>query len=145
MKAISIRQPWAWAIAHAGKDIENRSWHMSHRGPLAIHAAKGMTRDEYYEFFDFFQYELGEVFIDGNVQRSLPKPEQFVRGAIIAVCNAIDCVHAHSSSVWYSGPHGLRIKDVIALQEPVPCRGALGFFDLPKDVDKAIAQMAIRI
>lgn len=25
--ALSIRQPWAWAILHAGKDIENRDWH----------------------------------------------------------------------------------------------------------------------
>lgn len=24
--ALSIRQPWAWAILCAGKDIENRSW-----------------------------------------------------------------------------------------------------------------------
>lgn len=24
--ALSVRQPWAWAIIHAGKDIENRSW-----------------------------------------------------------------------------------------------------------------------
>ena len=26
MKALSIRQPWAWLILHAGKDIENRDW-----------------------------------------------------------------------------------------------------------------------
>jgi len=26
MKAITIKQPWAWAIVFAGKDIENRSW-----------------------------------------------------------------------------------------------------------------------
>lgn len=24
--ALSIRQPWAWAIVYAGKDIENRTW-----------------------------------------------------------------------------------------------------------------------
>lgn len=24
MKAISVRQPWAWLIIHGGKDIENR-------------------------------------------------------------------------------------------------------------------------
>ena len=23
-KALSVRQPWAWAIIHGGKDIENR-------------------------------------------------------------------------------------------------------------------------
>ena len=24
-RAISIRPPWAWAVVHAGKDVENRS------------------------------------------------------------------------------------------------------------------------
>lgn len=26
VKALTIRQPWAWAICHAGKRIENRAW-----------------------------------------------------------------------------------------------------------------------
>ena len=26
MKALSIRPPWAWAILHAAKDVENRTW-----------------------------------------------------------------------------------------------------------------------
>ena len=26
MKALSLRQPWAWAVVHAGKSIENRRW-----------------------------------------------------------------------------------------------------------------------
>lgn len=26
MYAISVRQPWAWAVFAAGKDVENRSW-----------------------------------------------------------------------------------------------------------------------
>ena len=25
LRAISIRQPWAWAVIHAGKDVEDRS------------------------------------------------------------------------------------------------------------------------
>jgi hypothetical protein len=25
MRAISVRQPYAWAIIHGGKDVENRS------------------------------------------------------------------------------------------------------------------------
>lgn len=42
--AVSVRQPWAWAIIHAGKDIENRSLaavkHGMKPGRIAIHAAK---------------------------------------------------------------------------------------------------------
>jgi hypothetical protein len=47
MKALSIRQPWAWLIIHAGKDIENREWRTSFRGPVLIHASKTMTRADY--------------------------------------------------------------------------------------------------
>jgi len=44
-RALSIRQPWAYAILHLGKDIENRPWRTNFRGPLLIHASlKGRTR-----------------------------------------------------------------------------------------------------
>lgn len=50
--ALSVRQPWTHAIIHFSKDIENRSWQainrgLRFRGRIAIHAAKGMTREEY--------------------------------------------------------------------------------------------------
>lgn len=40
MKAITVRQPWAWAIMHGGKDVENRSRNIAvgYRGPVVIHA-----------------------------------------------------------------------------------------------------------
>jgi hypothetical protein len=43
MKAITVRQPWAWAIINAGKDIENRTWNTNFRGRVAIRAGMGMT------------------------------------------------------------------------------------------------------
>lgn len=54
-KALSVRQPWAWAILHAGKDVENRSaaalrhMRIEPLSGIALHASKGMTRDEYEE------------------------------------------------------------------------------------------------
>ncbi|MNQ62267.1 ASCH domain protein [compost metagenome] len=53
MKALSIRQPWAWLIIHGGKDVENRSWHTKHRGRFLVHAAKGMTKHEYQAARDY--------------------------------------------------------------------------------------------
>lgn len=43
MKALTVRQPWAWAIARGGKHVENRSPAMAQRlrgvrGDLLIHA-----------------------------------------------------------------------------------------------------------
>jgi ASCH domain len=40
VKALTVRQPWAWAIIYGGKDIENRRWRTAYRGPLLIHAGK---------------------------------------------------------------------------------------------------------
>lgn len=53
MKALSIRQPWAWAILHAGKRVENRDWQHTPRWmvgqSICLHASKGCTREEHYE------------------------------------------------------------------------------------------------
>lgn len=45
MRAITVRQPWAWAIVHGGKDVENRSRNIagSYRGPVAIHAGLALA------------------------------------------------------------------------------------------------------
>ena len=43
MKAISIKQPWAWLIANGYMTVENRKWYTGHRGDLLIHAGKSET------------------------------------------------------------------------------------------------------
>lgn len=59
MKALSLSQPWAWSILSASKRIENRDDARGmppmckHRGPLLLHAAKRMTRDDYDDAVDF--------------------------------------------------------------------------------------------
>lgn len=60
MKAITLTQPWAWSIVHAGKRIENRSRRdgrmpdiCRHRGPLLLHAAKGMKISDYEKAVSF--------------------------------------------------------------------------------------------
>ena len=77
-KALSVRQPWAWAILHAGKDVENRSAaalrHMRIEpfSSIALHASKGMTRDEYEEAAEFMA-TLGVV---------CPAPNLLLRGGM---------------------------------------------------------------
>ncbi|MFL6864136.1 MAG: hypothetical protein ACJ8DZ_14170 [Allosphingosinicella sp.] len=51
LPALSIRQPWAHAILHLGKDIENRGRCHRHRGLTLIHASAGMSVEEYAEPF----------------------------------------------------------------------------------------------
>ena len=40
VRALTIKQPWAYAMLHLGKDVENRSWRRDYSGPLLIHTSK---------------------------------------------------------------------------------------------------------
>ena len=122
--ALSIRQPWAWAIINAGKDIENRSWQTPIRGPVCIHAAKGDTRAEFDEFVDFAR----ALFRRGNWTGDfVPERKAFSRGGIVGVATITDCVSA-SPSPWFFGPWGFVLADVRPIPF-TPVKGALGFFD----------------
>lgn len=116
--ALSVRQPWAWAIIHAGKDIENRSWQavnhgLRQRGRIAIHAAKGMTNAEYSEAREFID-ELGYT---------CPHAHALHRGGIIGSVEVVDVVR-QSDSPWFFGPRGLVLQDPRPCQF-VPAQGAL--------------------
>jgi hypothetical protein len=120
MKALSIRQPWAWLILHAGKDVENRRWTTSFRGRVLIHASKGMTREEY----DEADSTLGFA----NYKIDIPDFDALARGGIVGSVEIVDCVE-RSDSAWFCGPFGFVLRDPKPLPF-VPCRGALGFFEL---------------
>lgn len=120
--ALSVRQPWAWAIVAAGKDIENRSWQavnrgLKWRGRICIHAAKGMTRDEYDDAYDFMR----------SIDIHCPPAADLVRSAIIGSVEVVDVVN-RSESKWFFGPRGLVLRDA-ELWTPIPCIGQLGYFE----------------
>lgn len=123
--AISIRQPWAWSILHAGKDIENRSWPTRLRGRVCVHAAKGMTRDEWEDGLQtVHQISRTHPFPTGL---TMPAFEDLARGQIVGTVEIVGCV-TDSASPWFFGPYGFVLQKPIVLGEPIPLRGALGFF-----------------
>jgi hypothetical protein len=158
MKALSIRQPWAWAILHAGKDVENRDWYTPFRGKFAIHAAKGMTKDEYREAMAYIRHrfvanvlrnpvtvQLGEGRLSlASGELVTPGFSEITRGAIVGVAYVTDCVQA-CNSPWFQGLWGFEIENVIALPEPIPCKGALGFWDAPEVIVQQIASSALGV
>ncbi len=129
MKVLSVRQPWPWAIFHAGKDIENRDWSTNFRGTVAIHAAKGMTRDEYDSFY-FMIRENSELW---KAAQGLPSFERLTRGAILGTVEIVDCVKT-SDSPWFFGAFGFVLRNPRLLVEPIEWRGALGYWDVPTDI-----------
>lgn len=138
MKALSIRQPWAWAILHAGKTIENRDWHCSYRGLVWIHASKWWRPREVREVIEEDILEIAQE--EGRVL-GLSAAEIFGQvsqqlGGIVGRARIVDCVH-ESRSPWFMGGHGLLLADDVALPSVIPCKGALGFFSIPPDVEQA--------
>jgi hypothetical protein len=137
MKALSIRQPWAWAILHAGKDIENRDWKdysrdIKFRGPFLIHASGGMTRGEYQEFVYLCDQQI--KLPDGVVG---PAFDMLPRGGFVGRARVVDVVR-ESASPWFFGPRGLVLID--AQPGPfTPFKGMLGFFDVPDDIARLYA------
>ncbi len=127
MKALTLRQPWAWAVVYAGKDIENRQWKTSLRGRVAIHAAKGLTREEYDE---------GVIFLrrDYNYKKKIPSFENIIRGAIVGTVEIVDCVE-ESKSKWFWGRYGFVLKRPRPI-EPIYCSGRLGFWDVPPAIER---------
>lgn len=124
-KALSIRQPWAWATIHAGKDIENRDWPTKFRGPVCIHAAKGMTRDEYDGFICTIHHlSLSRPYPPGSM---VPPGAGLLRGGIIGVAEIVDCVES-SDSPWFFGHYGFVLRNARPV-DFIPVNGALGFFD----------------
>lgn len=138
MKALSIRQPWAWLIVNGHKDIENRSWPTRFRGRVLIHASKGMTRAEYEDVEDWLSCDVGSPMM----QIQLPSQKALERGGIVGVATITDCVApARRSSPWHvDGAFGFQIVDA----KPLPfieCKGALQFFDVAADVAALLRQM----
>jgi len=137
MKALSGTQPWFWSILHAGKDIENRSWPTTFRGTVALHTSKGMTKAQYQEARIFI-----EKLCPGAV---VPREAELVRGAIVGVVEIVGCLRklpliSEKDSPWFFGDYGFILENPRTLPEPIPCKGALGFWQVPMGIEMQIKE-----
>jgi len=126
--ALSVRQPLAWAILHAGMDVINRDWPTSHRGRVLIHAAPIMKQEDLISFLqacaDPGHWLCGAIDAAGG----LPRKDDLPKGGIVGEAEIVDCVASHPSP-WFSGPHGFVLRDVKPLPFR-PCQGSMRFFDV---------------
>lgn len=136
MRALTVRQPYAWAIAVGEKDVENRSRATHYRGLLAIHAAKAVYREGIDDPL-VLKAIAGKEFAIGEAESSL--------GAVVAVALLAGCHHEsterprNSCSSWgRPGMYHWDLAGVRPLARPVPCRGKLGLWRLPGDVAQAV-------
>lgn len=124
IKALSIRQPWAWLILNGGKDIENRDWAhtnpgLAFRGPFFIHTGQKL-------FGSIAERAEIREWVRKTVDVIVPDDDALPCGGIVGQIELTDIVRS-STSPWFAGPYGL----VLANPKPLPfrrCTGALGFF-----------------
>ncbi|WP_405375918.1 MULTISPECIES: hypothetical protein [unclassified Microbacterium] len=163
MRIITIRQPWAWAIIHGGKNVENRVRNIAgdYRGPVAIHVARADAENAPESLW---------MKHAAWYRARRPQPKTFDsswsdRGRIIGVVDLVD-VHSasviggcgrmdnncdehphgcrHHCSPWAMGPapegwyQHLVLANPRPLAEPIPFKGALGLRRLDADTIRQI-------
>lgn len=157
MKALTLWQPWASAIAHGFKKVENRPW----RPPakmigqrFAIHAGKTYDKD-------------GEAFLAKHLtmeQFEIVKREGLnYRSVILATVHLVRAVevvpepHHHiCESMLFPwpeepaepdpvladpmcfGPWGWVLDDVRVVADLVNAKGALGLWEIPTDIAERV-------
>ena len=127
MKALTLTQPWATAMAVEVKRIETRSWATGYRGLLAIHAAKGFPKQA--------KELAGQAYFDGL----LPYPVPI--GALVAIVRLVDCIRTEKIAPtltsqeldwgdYTPGRWAWVTEFVERIEPPIPARGALGLWDV---------------
>lgn len=126
MKALSIKQPWAYLIVQGLKDVENRDWATQYRGPLLVHASK---------YTDDGSIAGAKAIMD-RLDIPWPAratvPQVMALGAIVGMVEIVDCV-SESDSPWFVGEYGFVLRNPRIIQ-PIPYKGRLGLYDIPDSV-----------
>lgn len=60
-------------------------------------------------------------------------------GVILGSVKLVNCVK-ESISPWFMGQYGFVLAEPIPLTEPLRCRGALGFWQIPKDMEATLVK-----
>jgi hypothetical protein len=152
---LTVRQPWSWALLH-GKTVENRTWEMKHRGPLWLHAGARSRWDPDGEASPLVRDAWCAGWGAGKLAHLNRRTDEMAFGAVTALVEVTGCHHARDcvGPAWVRDafPHVLCspwaawdqfhivFEDVRELPHPVPCKGALGLWRLPEDVEKAVRE-----
>lgn len=157
MRALTLQQPWAYAVTHLGKRVENRSWQPSDSAlgeDIALHAARKV------DVGAIKGMKHAGLWRDPAVDPADPFAEPYPRSAIVAVVRIAAWTETDGISItvegddvdereildspWYTGEVGILFRNVRVLREPVPCKGALGLWTVPADVEARVREKESR-
>jgi hypothetical protein len=112
-RALTVKQPHAWAIAAGLKDVENRSWRfwLPLGTTIGIHA--GVKDDP------------------NGLTVPVPVPDALSRGALIGLVDVIACTTDSGSRWAIPGQFHWVLANARLLDEPIPMRGHMHLFRVP--------------
>lgn len=122
LKALSIRQPWAWLIVNRYKTIENRNTLKNFTGDFLIHTGLQQDKKWLINSTEKLKKHIEEI----NFNHPPQIKGEWESGGIIGHAKITGFVEK-SDSPWFVGKYGLLIKDANPLPF-TPCKGKLGFF-----------------
>lgn len=150
IRGLTLWRPWAAAIVHGPKRVENRPWFP----PLslldcglwiAVHAGKrwdpGGAR------FIAETWQECPAALDHDDEET-GWPPAFVAQGIVGVARVAGVEGAggrygQPTDPWAVGPWCWHLADVRVLPTPIPCRGAQGLWTLPPDVLAVIEPLCV--
>lgn len=127
MRALTIQQPFAFGIVNGLKRVENRSWTVKYRGPVAIHASLNRERIE------GLKQQIGPSFDAGL----------FPLGVVVGVADLVDIVPFGPSMEHEPTAEGALcwiFENPRILAEPVPAKGKTSLFYLSEEESAAVAK-----
>lgn len=125
VRALTICQPWAWAIIEGHKPYENRDWKTDYTGPLVIHAGKslGWMRE-------------GTAFLRAQ---GLEVPADFELGKILGVVDMVGWVRPAETkgadgkpNPYAFGPYCHEYRNPRKLAVPIPYVGRQSMFSVAR-------------
>ena len=143
VRALSVRQPWAWAIIHGGKSVENRVWRRVPRFTLPVTLAIHAGRTPHPE-------GLADPRVAAAVERAglIDVESAMSLGAIVGLVTLEDvhpdrgCCRPWGESAPYGTAIHLVLRDPHALARPVRYQGRLGLWDLELPVAAEVLSLA---
>lgn len=135
LKALSLKQPFAWLIANGYLLVDDRSWGTQYRGPILIHASKGL-------------YEAYYQHIKSNTDVPIPDRDKLEYGGVVGIANLVLCSKpgqlpasiSREQRAHFGGVHQEYYGFLFAQARPLPlmpCAGKLGIFEI--DTDQLLA------
>ena len=121
LRALTIWQPWAAAIATGRKNVENRIWPTRYRGTVAIHAGRTLDKSA-------LDTTAPLNFQDPLVRRTYTAAPPHLRAlsSIVALAELTDCHPARRCcrpwGVVEPDAYHWVLTNIRALSEPIPCK-----------------------